>query len=103
MYLAQLSSAFFPKDSKRPPLALRAVFIAVSAVKNTRITVGRVYTPFGEEVNGFKVTIGGVLNPEDIKRTYEDIDKVFKSNPGKHKVHDEHDENGKFKSFIVET
>jgi hypothetical protein len=37
-----------------------------------------------------------------IERTYEDIDKIFKANPGDYKVHEER-ENGKFKSFTVET
>ena len=48
------------------------------------------------------MTIGGITDPGEIERTYEDIDKIFKSNPEKFKVHEER-ENGKFKSFTVST
>ena len=49
------------------------------------------------------MTIGGVTDPALIERTYEDIDKIFKANPGAYKVKEERTPEGKFKSFIVET
>ena len=63
--------------------------------------MGRLHSPFGTEYVGFKVTIGG--EPKEVERSYADIDAIFKSNPGAYKVSEEKDENGKFKSFIVET
>lgn len=50
-----------------------------------------------------KITIGGVVDPASIKRTYDDIDKIFKSNPDTYKVKEERDAEGKFKSFTVTT
>lgn len=50
-----------------------------------------------------KVTIGGIVDPSTIKRTYEDIDKIVKSNPDSFKVKEERDSSGHFKSFIVST
>ena len=52
---------------------------------------------------GFKVTIGSVSDPALVKRTYDDIDAIFKSNPGDYKVEEERDSNGHFKSYIVST
>jgi len=49
------------------------------------------------------VTIGGVTDPETIKRSYEDIEAIFKSNELKFKTYEEKTPDGKFKSYIVET
>ena len=49
------------------------------------------------------ITIGGITDPALIERTYEDIDKIFKSQPEKFKVKEFRDSEGKFKSMIVET
>ena len=49
------------------------------------------------------MSIGGITDSAEIKRTYEDIDRIFKSNPGNFKVTEEKDEHGKFKRFVVET
>ena len=49
------------------------------------------------------ITIGGVTDPDSVERTYEDIDKIFKSNPEKFKTQEVRDEAGRFKSYIVET
>ena len=37
------------------------------------------------------------------ERTYEDIDKIFKANPGDYHAKEERDANGKFQSFHVST
>lgn len=67
------------------------------------MSTGRLTTPFGTPYIGFKVTIGGVSDPAMTERTYEDIDKIFKSNPGDYHVKEERDANGKFQSFHVST
>jgi hypothetical protein len=64
---------------------------------------GKLTSPFGTEFVGFIITIGGVTDPADIHRTYEDIDNIFKSNPEKFKIHETRDENGRFKSYSVST
>lgn len=65
--------------------------------------IGRVLTPLGEEINGFEVTIGGVTDPALIQQSYDDINAIFHSNPDRYKVTEEHDENGHFKRFVVQT
>lgn len=65
--------------------------------------MGKVITPFGTEVNGFEVTIGGGKDSSEIERRYDDIQKIFKSNPSDYKVHEERSDSGTFKKFIVET
>lgn len=52
---------------------------------------------------GFIITVGGVTDPATIQRTYEDIDKIFKSDPDNFKIHEEKDAMGKFKSYSVST
>ena len=37
-----------------------------------------------------------------IERTYEDVNAIFKANPGDYKVYEERDAEGKFKSFSME-
>lgn len=64
---------------------------------------GKLTTPFGTEFVGFIITVGGITDPATIQRTYEDIDKIFKSNPETFKTHEEKDANGKFKSYSVST
>jgi hypothetical protein len=64
---------------------------------------GKLTTPFGTEFVGFIITVGGVTDPAEIHRTYEDIDKIFKSNPETFKTHEERDEKGRFKSYSVST
>jgi len=48
------------------------------------------------------VTIGGVTDPSEIKRTYDDIEAIFKSNQTNYKIYEEHTPNGTFKSYTVE-
>ena len=68
-----------------------------------RIETGDLYTPSGTPFHGFKITVGGTLDPESVVRTYEDIEKIFKANSAKYKVHEEKRPDGKFKSYTVET
>lgn len=58
-------------------------------------------TPDGTSYRGFKVTIGGIQDPTTVKRTYDDINKIFKANPEGYKVSEERDELGHFKAFTV--
>ncbi len=59
--------------------------------------------PDGTAYRGFKVTIGGITDPATIKRTYDDIEAIFKSNQTKFKIHEEHTPAGTFKSYSVES
>ena len=43
------------------------------------------------------------MDPSQIKRTYDDIDSIFKSNPGGFTVKEERTPDGKFKAFHVAT
>jgi hypothetical protein len=72
-------------------------------VAGARIEVGRVKTLDGVEVNGFKVTIGGITDPASIERSYEDIERIFKSNESKFRVEEETTQDGKFKKYVVQT
>ena len=76
---------------------------ALKLVAGVRVKTGKVMSPFGTEVVGFKVSIGGITDPAQIKRTYEDIDRIFKSNNKDFKVYEEKSKDGKFKSFTVTT
>lgn len=60
-------------------------------------------TPDGTPYHGFKVSIGGIQDPATIKRTYDDIEKIFKSNEVNFKTHEEHTPSGTFKSYTVST
>ena len=57
-------------------------------------------TPDGTAYRGFKVTIGGLSNPE---RTYDDIESILNRNKMPYKIHEERTTDGKFKSYMVET
>lgn len=70
---------------------------------NTRIETGRLETPYGTSYIGFKVTIGEILDPSVIQRTYDDIEAILKSNKTPYRVHEERTERGTFKSYSVET
>lgn len=60
-------------------------------------------SPFGTEYIGFKVTIGGITDPSMIERTYQDVDKIIKSNPESFYTKEERDESGGFKAYHVST
>lgn len=68
-----------------------------------RIYTGELRTPDGTPYKGFKVTIGGITDPETIKRSYEDIEKILKGSRLKYKEHEEKTPDGKFKSYSVST
>lgn len=76
--------------------------LVVETIENTQLETGRLTSPFGTEFVGVRITIGEVTDPATIKRTYEDIDEIFKSNPDSFTVKEERDEKGRFKSFVVE-
>ena len=46
------------------------------------------------------MTVGGMSNTI---RTYDDIEAILHRNKVPYKVHEEHKEGGKFKSYTVET
>jgi hypothetical protein len=50
-----------------------------------------------------KVTLGHVTEDWEIKRTYDDIDKILGKHAQKFKVSEEKYPDGKFKSYTVET
>ncbi len=68
-----------------------------------RIETGSLYTPMGEQYNGFKVTIGGITDPSTIVRTYDDIESILGKNKINYKVHEETTSSGTFKSYSVST
>ena len=74
----------------------------LSLVKGIRIKTGNLTTPSGEPYRGFVVSVGGITDPASIERTYNDIDKIFKSNPGTYKIKEERVD-GKFHSYSVST
>lgn len=69
--------------------------------KNVSFKSGKLKTPFGDEFNGFIVTIGGVTDPASIHRNYEDVDRIIKSDPETYIIHEERDEQGRFKSYSI--
>jgi hypothetical protein len=68
-----------------------------------RIETGSLYTPSGEQYNGFKITVGGIIDPCDVKRIYDDIEKILGKHQVPYKIHEEHTASGTFKSYSVET
>ena len=68
-----------------------------------RIETGSLYTPSGEQYNGFKVTIGEITDPSTIQRTYEDIESILGKDNVKYSIHEEHRPDGKFKSYSIST
>lgn len=81
---------------------LERVLGALRFLAGVKVETGRIKTPNGEEIQGFKITIGGVKNPEDIKRTYEDIEKILGRERGL-VIKEEHNADGSFKSYSVST
>jgi len=69
-------------------------------VAGIKIETGELETPGGEKYRGFKITIGGIQG--EVERTYEDIEKILKSNEVNFKTHEE-STNGKFQSYTVST
>mgnify|MGYP001608740100 FL=1 len=72
-------------------------------ITNTRIETGRLTTPSGVDYVGFKVTIGSMLDPASVTRTYDDIEAILHQNKVEYKTHEEHRPDGKFKSYTVST
>lgn len=82
---------------------LKDIIRWISLIKDVRIEQGEITTPFGNKISGFKITVGGVMDPSTVIRTYDDIDKIFKANPSNYKVTEHKTADGKFKSYTVET
>lgn len=60
-------------------------------------------TPSGEEYTGFSVTIGGITDPAEINRNYDDLAAIFKANQANFKVSERRHPDGTFQSFDVST
>lgn len=75
----------------------------LALVDNTRVSIGNCYTPSGEEYIGVKVSILEATHPDNIKRTYDDIEAIFRANPTRYTVHEERRQDGTFKSYVIET
>lgn len=75
----------------------------VETIPNIKYESGNITTPFGEEITGIKITIGKILDPSMVKRTYDDIEDIFKSHEESFKTFEEKTEHGTFKSYIVST
>jgi hypothetical protein len=67
-----------------------------------RVETGNLTTPDGTPYRGFKITVGGLLDPENIERTYSDILRILHRNAREFRVKEERD-GGKFKSLVIET
>ena len=92
-----------PKKGLADPLdQLARILGLLRFIAGIRIKTGKVMTPFGNEVNGFEVSFGEAIDPAQVEHNYDDIAKIFKSNPGSYKVSEERVD-GKFRRFIVET
>jgi len=60
-------------------------------------------TPDGTPYKGFKVSLGGSIDPSEIVRTYDDIKRILHNNKVEYRTHEEHKPDGTFKSFTIET
>ena len=49
------------------------------------------------------MTIGGVTDPGEIERSYDDIEKILKGNKVAYKIYETKTESGTFKSYTVES
>ena len=68
-----------------------------------RVETGDLTTPGGTPYRGFKVSIGGIQDPAQIKRTYDDIEKIIGGNNLPFKTYEEKTSTGTFLSYRVET
>jgi hypothetical protein len=60
-------------------------------------------TPDGTPYKGFKVSIGGIQDPSEVRRTYDDVEAILHKNQVEYKVHEERTPQGTFKSYSVST
>ena len=49
------------------------------------------------------MTIGGVTDPGEIERRYDDIERILKGKKVTYKTYETKSESGNFKSYVVET
>lgn len=75
----------------------------VETIPHIRYESGQIITPFGSDIIGIRITVGGILDQATVKRTYDDIEAIFKSNNESFKTFEEKTENGTFKSYVVST
>lgn len=73
----------------------------IRMLAGVKVEVGELTTPGGIPYKGFKITLGGVSNP-DVKRTYEDIVAILHSQQQPYKEFETKTKEGKFKSFVIE-
>ena len=71
-------------------------------VPNVHVRTGKQVSPFGHEFIGVTIRIGEVTDPAKIKRTYEDIRSILRSEASTWKELETKDENGNFKSLTIE-
>ena len=79
------------------------LLMALRVVRDIRIETGRILTPHGEEINGFKVYLSKATDPATITRSYADIEHILKANEASYRTSEEHTPEGTFKSYIVQT
>ena len=75
----------------------------VKLVNGIKITQGRLLSPEGIEYRGFEVHIGGISDPGEIKRSYEDIERILHQNQVPYKIIETKTDGGTFKSYSVST
>lgn len=68
-----------------------------------KVEAGKLQTPSGADYIGFKITVGEVLDPASVKRTYEDIESILGKNKVNYETHEESTSSGTFKSYSVST
>lgn len=57
----------------------------------------------GTEIQGFQVSIGGIFDPSEVKRRYDDIEEILGKNKVNYKTHEERNDNGTFRLYTVQT
>ena len=71
-------------------------------VAGSRVKTGEINTPFGHEIIGFSVTVGGITDQATVQRSWDDIYKILHSQAIPIQIFEEKDEEGKFKLIVVE-
>lgn len=72
-------------------------------MSGAKIKFGKQVTPSGEEYTGFSITIGGITDPADIKRSYDDIERILHVSNIPYQTHEVDTADGKFCSYSVST
>ena len=72
-------------------------------LSSVKVETGNLTTPDGTPYNGFKVTVGGIQDPGEIQRRYDDIEHILHQNQVAYKINETHDQQGHFRSYSMET